>query len=997
MTIGDQILLVVSILEGKKFPSRARHKILVETKFDGETLSTDPIDHVEAPKFTTELAWELNKKSLHKHRLHRSPIKVQCYAVDVLTSQKEPVGYIILDLRSAQQKPEVPHWYPLLSSKYQKLKPELKVLLSLEEDSQSKEADNQPFGADNTKAAASKQKDLQSSGFVGDLEPVLNNNEGYYQIGPSEKDNHIFVLSVTIGLASNLAKLIPSSFKLTDHGGGFYFYYSLIGNDVSNAVFHDLLQPNFPPERATVRIKCNIAALHAFFNAHRGLEIHLCSGDQSLGMALVPLQSLLQKDLQLQSPAVVEGLFKLQPMGAPHGMSSDDNVPAVGVSVSLKQESPVLAGTNQQPKETPSRSPATKTDLKSVVQGVVQDSFANSPSNRPISSTPEKAAHKMSDEHTVQSTSPIKYSKRHPKKPDKHQTPSPVHLQYRDMQPENTHHYCFSIDLRTINDLDVTSSINCFLRYTYPFFGSAAPVMTSPPVEVSKHMQALLPKSFCAFDFASSPKLLQEKIIGDPLIVEVWHRDQMAGNVLLGTATVNLGHILTADKMLSGGVAGYRQIYSERTNIVTAHQPMRKIGELHIVLGLEDFGPVNPQQLHAARQNIMSLSSTASSLESTSQGSSAIPLAQPQRIPPLQSEPPAVTDPRATAEYQAAMELELWKEHQEEMFQSQLQQKETEHIKTLAEDWKRRDKERELLVKKKVEEYAKLEEKLRLTVADFEKREKQLASNELHVAKLKEDLQHEHDKKIQEVKEAMKRMKEDCAHQVEMERAKVRDLEQQKQRFVEQLYAAEKRFQDKENELISYKESQLTKPEVRLQSELDLLKVEKSELERKLDTANKSKIHYKQQWGRALREVARLKQQEQAVAKERLKRQEQELEHMRLRYLAAEEKEVVKASERNELEDIKQELNRLKQQEEQKLRISESQHNPVSSQYSLRHFSDDNYSTHLSKETIEELDNRIAKLIEERDTLLQTGVYTTDDRIIVELDKQIRDAIASKG
>lgn len=31
----------------------------------------------------------------------------QCYALDTLTSQKEPVGYVILDLRTAQQKPAV--------------------------------------------------------------------------------------------------------------------------------------------------------------------------------------------------------------------------------------------------------------------------------------------------------------------------------------------------------------------------------------------------------------------------------------------------------------------------------------------------------------------------------------------------------------------------------------------------------------------------------------------------------------------------------------------------------------------------------------------------------------------------------------------------------------------------------------------------------------------------------------------------------------------------
>jgi len=73
----------------------------------------------------------------------------------------------------------------------------------------------------------------------------------------------------------------------------------------------------------------------------------------------------------------------------------------------------------------------------------------------------------------------------------------------------------------------------------------------------------------------------------------------------------------------------------------------------------------------------------------------------------------------------------------------------------------------------------------------------------------------------------------------------------------------------------------------------------------------------------------------------------------------------------------------LKQQEEQ--RFQQSQPSPQ--------------TTHevTIRENNEELDNRIAKLIEERDTLLQTGVYTTDDRIIVELDRQIRDAIASKA
>lgn len=37
----------------------------------------------------------------------------------------------------------------------------------------------------------------------------------------------------------------------------------------------------------------------------------------------------------------------------------------------------------------------------------------------------------------------------------------------------------------------------------------------------------------------------------------------------------------------------------------------------------------------------------------------------------------------------------------------------------------------------------------------------------------------------------------------------------------------EKRYQDKEHELLSYKEQQISKPEVKLEAELSLLRVEK--------------------------------------------------------------------------------------------------------------------------------------------------------------------------
>jgi centrosomal protein CEP120 len=101
----DKYLLVVSFLEGQNFPHRDRTKFIIEAKFDKEQLVTDPVDHAETIEINQELAWELDKKSLQLHKLQRSCIKANCFAVG--DSFKEQVGYIVLDVRSASDNDEV--------------------------------------------------------------------------------------------------------------------------------------------------------------------------------------------------------------------------------------------------------------------------------------------------------------------------------------------------------------------------------------------------------------------------------------------------------------------------------------------------------------------------------------------------------------------------------------------------------------------------------------------------------------------------------------------------------------------------------------------------------------------------------------------------------------------------------------------------------------------------------------------------------------------------
>uniref|UniRef100_A0A4W5R657 Centrosomal protein of 120 kDa n=1 Tax=Hucho hucho TaxID=62062 RepID=A0A4W5R657_9TELE len=843
---SDQLLIVVSILEGRQFPKSQRHNLIVHARFDGEQLATDPVDHKEQPQFCTELAWELDRRTLHQHRLQRTPIKLQCYAVDTTTSVKECVGYIILDLRSVQETKQAPKWYPLLSSKYTKLKPAILLTIALENDTKQTELTLERFKA--KKAPPRQGSPVLSNLLPEKLEAVLKEDEGYHQIGHQDYCTDLFVLSVTVAFATKLEQLIPSTMKLVGEGSEFFFYYTLLGNDITSEPFQNLISPSFEPERASVRIRSSDTVLLAFLSLQPSLQVHLCCGNHSLGSTEVSLAGLAKSSVDLEKQvATVEGAFILQPPNRAKQSLPPvpmDLQPTVGVSVTLRRETGtvahILPPSPLAEKWPRTPSPGIKSPIKSPT------SLAESPPN-PLT---ESEANSLQVEAALQAqplpTGSVLAPCQVEDEPEGGLSSVSVSAPKISI-PSSAHHYCFSMDLRSIRNLNLGFPVSCTLRYAYQFFGSAAPIMTNPPVEVKRNMEVFLPQSYCAFDFAALPHQVQDTFLRVPLVVEVWHKNTSSRDILLGTASIQLSHLLTAEKSRFLGPMGqqhWRQTFSERIPVIKAQDPSEKVAELCYVTTLENLGLVKVQDI------VMSESSQVQC--GTSPPSSA------GGVPP---------EPRETLEYRAALELEMWKEMQEDLFDDQLKKKELGHMQALAEEWKKRDRERESLVRKKVE-YNILEEQLQKILADLEKREKHLGHAEMEMQRLQREMRAEHELSMCKLQESGRRLREDCAHQVDLERSRVRQLEEERGRQQQQV-----------------------------------------ELERTLESTTKSKLHYKQQWGRALKELARFKQREQESAMTRLKKQQQELETMRLRYLAAEEKEAVK-SEKHELENIRNELNR---------------------------------------------------------------------------------------
>ncbi|XP_048787294.1 centrosomal protein of 120 kDa isoform X3 [Lagopus muta] len=977
---ADRLLIVVSVLEGRCFPKRPKHMLIVEAKFDGEQLATDPVEHTDQPEFATELAWELDRKALHQHRLQRTPIKLQCFALDPLSSAKENIGYVVLDLRAVQEKKQTPRWYSLLSNKYAKFKSEIKVGIMLETDSKA------PVGDLKAKEAAPREG--RASALLSRLDPksivpVLNEEEGYHQIGPAEHCRDYFVLSVTIAFATQLEQLVPSTMKLPEHQPEFFFYYSLLGNDVTNEPFTDLINPNFEPERASVRIRSSADVLQVYLCAQSKLQIHLCCGDQSLGSTGIPLSGLLKKgSVEIdQHPMAIEGAFVLVP---PNRAKQNlpqlplDMAPTVGVSVILQKEC-----LNDQPL-IPSNIPTELKQPKKVLSPTDREAEGLKQRSQDVSSQVDHSPPREG-EATESEAESLKFEEGTELKgaagdaPVVAPQPSSVSASgcsgtasaQKILIPAASHHFCFSIDLRSVRGLEVGFPINCILRYSYPFFGSAAPIMTSPPTEVRKNMEVFLPQSYCVFHFATTPHQLQDTFFRLPLLVELWHKDKTAKDLLLGTARLQLSNVLTSEKTRFLGANGeqcWRQTYNEAVDVTAAQGSDTRIAELLYAVTLEDYGLVKIHEV---------LVSDSSQCVGAGQQRHAT---HAQLHCASEKQP----EPRETLEYKAALELELWKEMQEDIFENQLKKKEMARMQALAEEWKKRDEEREALVKKKVAEYTALEEQLQKTLRDLDQRERQLLTAESEIQRVKKELQAEHEQNKHEVQDSVRRTREECAHQVELERSKIKQVGEDKLRIQQQLCEAENKYKILEKEFQQYKEQQSSKPEIQLQSEINLLTLEKVELERKLESATKSKLHYKQQWARALKELARLKQREQENAMARLKKQQQELEHMRLCYLAAEEKELGK-TDRQELEDIRNELNRLKQQEERK-QFQDARDNSACKVDSLH-----------SRKSNENIDDYLSRLMEERDTLLRTGVYNHEDHIVSELDRQIREAIAKRN
>lgn len=1055
-------LIVTSILEGRHFPSRQGCDIVIEASFDSEVLSTDPVPHSCHPHFNTELAWGVNRQGLHVHKMHRTPVKLQCFAVERSSKKKERVGYVVLEIRGVQEKVRsTTRWHALLSCKYHGAKPEIHIGLHLEEDSVPEApalASSEPVRTDVRMQRVASQQLASGQGpgmDIDDLTPRLNLTDGCYEIG--KEPTMLYVFTVTIAIAANLSHLQESASERpsTARTGPYQFVYHLLGHEVTTEAFANLDNPEFPPERASLHIRSSPPVLRRFFAAHPTLQVQLSSRSAVIGETEIPLG-----DFSASSPRFsvsVEGLFQLRPV--PHNealvsSTAPEYRPIVGLHVEIAEKTMTEPAVDESdsrrghepPKQptappppvplerqeeepprpqrshsrearppTPTRRPSERRSPERQRSLERRRSPIRQPRKQLDFSPPQKlgraensrpppgataASHHTGDVHAgQQSGADLRPSQDTAKKK---QLPEVIDLT-DDSDEEQFRRYSLMLDIRSLEVLSTPRSrkMQCYVRYHYHFLGTTTPFQSQQWTVVEPGVSATILGGFNTYNFAATQKMVTGAFQQLPLTVEIFSRNENSDR-LFATAEVFLGDILrcpASTLLKDSGVVGQRRMQTTKVPVIEPRGAM--IGELQVVVCLDDLG-------------VTSLPSR------TPLGGGPPPHPQPV---------PAAAGGGVAAQEQEILkimtELELWKEQQEILFRSRLKEKEDARLREMAEEWKRHDLERDSLLRRKVKENKELEEKLKSRLKDVQSREEALARREAEFEQQKSDFQFLKSRLQKEAKETLRRSLEQYEHSLNTERKKVMELEIEQQKLKKQVSELEVKVQEREKMLETMRASQTDafSKEMKVQMELEKLHAEKVSLLKELQDALQQKERYRERCGQAEGQLLDCQQQLRQAEHRGRQAQHDQVEALYQRARARFQGDKAAAATalphsapppppfqpaldqadqaasfetQEEMSPPRQSATTIVQTARDEVAGSQPTALPAQGEPLLQSPCSpigSPQSPPSASASSPSWMEHVRRLIEERDTLLESGIYTKKDFIIIELNRHIADTI----
>eukprot|EP00127_Corallochytrium_limacisporum_P003794 Clim_evm8s153 gene=Clim_evmTU8s153 len=1144
MSDNDVVLFLIGIGDGVNFPTLHGKCLIAEATFNGERLWTDPIRSFDStPQFSTELAWEISHKVLQDHRRQRTPLKLRIYALpeelmdalegegdqetDPAQYRKEELGFVMIDIRSAQFGMESEDYQTVNSQQFSRLHPKLNIRVAVESANLAASETSQPppeaeqqvpvisgadeqefngvFRANTSQMSPTRQKQIVaspqrvSSPFRSGIPTVVDDGAGHFLIGNGQDD---FVLTVTVHKVSDIDLVVKDGERT--FGPEFYISYELFGAEITCGHFQDLLKPQeMAAERATVRIKSSEEELYTYIRQSMpALTITLMNGPtRRLGHVAVDLTRLTDRGVP-NSRRNIEDTLTIVPIDGEESIAyrSGSAKPEMVVSASLTTgtDTPPFhdlgasgaSASHQQPTAgSPPRITTVDPDDAEVaaaignLQGSLVEAAYLSPVRaipRPRSSTPSSGfRHKRLTENAGDDTVKIHQSPKSMEQVIFHDIvppPRPFSAEGFPYYDRSEHHFRYGIECREVKDVTLPNC-NVYVRYTYPFFGSAAPVITYPPVEVRVGSQHILPNSFCAHTFSTDPHHMSSHFRDVPLSLQLWNRDRIHRDQLMGVAQVNLGEVLSSMRTRVQGSLAWMQTHDSYVAVCTfdAAGTIHKVGEIRVILSLEDFGvlrrdtrtgetAVDPEKagLHGGstkdhKDHSLYHQSGAQATAPSPSGTYALGegdegdegfgsepgqgpcVGKPMNEPKARragakgkaAAPAADVTREETAhmlgeteddaDYDAGMvpdqggDLTSWRQAQKRAFMRHLRNEEEALTKSLAAEWKKRDRERERTLELRIREYQKLESDMKEALARMESKEHRFRMAEEDFRHKKELLAAEHTRQVSDAREAAKRLKAETDHRLALERSRYVDLREELKATEQKLATSKQRASRLDKEIIRLKDEMANTSQAQMAVTVAKLEKDNAALQKQLSEALQGKLYFQKAHRAAVAELEKNQKLRARELEQRLRDSQLEVDRLKLGYLVREDERAVQRD--NEaLLAIKRELESIRVGSEEKeneegtggntdtygygaqrpdlsfgavAEVSTATRKPFDA-VDTNGAVDDEDTTGIGEEPqLRSHRASLARLLRERESLLKSGVYHPSDRVIVVMDKEI--------
>lgn len=197
--------------------------------------------------------------------------------------------------------------------------------------------------------------------------------------------------------------------------------------------------------------------------------------------------------------------------------------------------------------------------------------------------------------------------------------------------------------------------------------------------------------------------------------------------------------------------------------------------------------------------------------------------------------------------YKMLEELKQWMVEQKHQFLIELKQKEVAHLTKLTAEWKRKQAKEKEELSQRLEYASALTAALEETKKNLALQTVERANQDKSQEELRAKLERSHQQQLADIREKTARLEEDLNHRTKLQKLRCQELEERNDSLV------------RDNDVLRRANEQLEQRLSEVKNELREAVGHRTELERRFQEVEKSKLFYKQQWAKMIREMHKAK------------------------------------------------------------------------------------------------------------------------------------------